>query len=138
MRKIKDKFDYDPMEDYIRLKAKGTLDLVPEDLKENYNLTDGEINLLRNLMIFKEDELLPIRVDGELNGEKVLAPPISVAVFDFYYGAKIFEEKEKELSVFNYLGFEVINFIDAETKIKMNLAKSIFRKVSPQLYSQCF
>src|SRR5690606_2325076 len=111
MRKIKDKFDYDPKGDYIRLKAKGTLDLVPEELKDNYNLTDEEIDLLGKIEIFKESEFLPVKENGHRTGERVSAPPISVALYDLYYGAKRILEAKPFLDMLNSYSTGIGNYV---------------------------
>ena len=74
------------------------------------------------------------------NGEKVLAPPIAVAVFDLYYGIQIKLEMEAKKcnDFFSALGIEDINYIDTELEMKKSFAKSIFKKVSPELFSKCF
>ena len=85
------------------------------------------------------DEVNP-RYRGVKNGKNVFAPPISVAVFDYYYGAQIQLEMEtqKNNDFFSVLGIADVKYINAEIELKMSLAKSIFKKVSPELYSRCF
>lgn len=140
MRKQKRKFGYDPKRCFEALTINGTTVVFPEILKSKYGLSYEEIDFLKGLLILKDYELLPVRVDGVKNGEKVIAPPISVAVFDLYYGVQIQLEMETQKSnaFFSAIGITGVTYINAELELKKSLAKSIFKKVSPELFSKCF
>lgn len=133
MRKQKRKSDYQSNNELEALTVNGVTIVNPKRLAEKYNLTIEEILFLKELTIFKEYEYLPVRKDGVKTGKKVFAPPISVATFDYYYGVLI--SYENGLHAF----YTMFNpwFYDG-TERNMELAKSIFKKVSPDLYSQCF
>ena len=106
-------------------------------LMKDYGLTIDEIKFLNQLEVFDKYEVIPTRTNGERNGGYVLAHPISTAAFDYYYGAQTTLKNGIQISN-NFYVWENTIFDLIETTNKMNIAKPIFNKVSPHLYSKCF
>jgi hypothetical protein len=96
-----------------------------QKLREN-TFTDAEISLLLNLRYFNTYENVPIVKKGIKKKVGILLDPICVALYDFYYGAKMALESN-------------LNLEDRTQLItKMKLAKAIVRKYSPLKYKSIF
>lgn len=94
-----------------------------QGLLQDFGITMDEIFLLTKLFYFPDNELVPIVINGIKQREWIEVDPICVAVYDFYYGAKI--------ALSRNMGFD-------DTEMKMELAKSFFKKYSPEKYIHCF
>lgn len=134
MKKQKRKFGYNTRKKSDASTTNAVNVICSKQLKKEYGLSNDEIKFLSALEIFEKHEFLPMRVNGVMNGKKVIAPPISVAVFDFYYGAK----RLKNDGVLAILGMFNSAYYSSEIEMQMSLSKSIFKKVSPELYQLCF
>jgi len=137
MNKQKNSFGYNQKKYLSSVKNLTKVKIDSNQLMKKYGLTIDEIKLLNQLEVFDKCEVIPTRTNGIRNGGSVLAHPISVAVFDYYYGSQIALNNGILISNNLYIcGNDVFNLL--ATKSNMNLAKSIFNKVSPHLYSKCF
>ncbi len=131
MNKQKRKFGYGKVVILHKIKIN------PNVLIKKYGLISDEIILLSQSKIFDKNEFIPTRTNGIKNGQFVEANPISVAAYDLYYGMKKILNNGVQISN-NFIVYKNVVFNLLQTKANMNLAKSIFNKVSPHLYSKCF
>lgn len=108
------------------------LELIPEldvkifnskALKEDLGITDEEIFFMTGLMFFPFNESVPTIKKGILQKKTILLDPICVALYDYYHGAEILLSR---------------NVVRVDTEKKMKMAKSIFRKYSPENFIHCF
>jgi hypothetical protein len=106
-----------------------------EKILRNMNFNDEEIDLLMNLRYFNTYEKVPVRRNEIITKKSVELDPFCVALYDFYYGAKMVLENSS-------LNIKIIPHChDLELlKIppKMKLAKSIIRKYSQKAYKLMF
>jgi hypothetical protein len=137
MNTQKSSFGYNQKQYLNLLKNLTKVKINSNRLMKDYSLTLNEIYFLNQLDVFEQYEDIPTRTNGIRNGGRELAHPVSVAVFDFYYGSQIILEKCIPLNnCLSIWGNRIFN--PTNTKINMGIAKSIFKKVSPDLYSKCF
>lgn len=137
MNKDNSSFGYNQKKHIDSVKNLTKVKIDSNKIMKNYSLTIDEIKFINQLEVFDKYEVIPTRTNGIRNGGSVLAHPISVAVFDYYYGSQITLNNGILISNNLYIyGNEVFNLL--VTKSNMNLAKSIFNKVSPHIYSKCF
>ncbi|MFC4818107.1 hypothetical protein [Flavobacterium sp. GCM10023249] len=137
MNKQKSSFGYNQKKYLSSVKNLTKVKIDSNQLMKKYGLTIDEIKLLNQLDVFKQYENIPTRTNGIKNGKFVEAHPISVAAYDLYYGMHKILNNGVQISN-DYIIFGNLAFNLLETKSNMNLAKSIFNKVSPHLYSKCF
>jgi len=106
-----------------------------EKILRNMNFNDEEIDLLMNLRYFNAYEKVPVRRNEIITKKSVELDPFCVALYDFYYGAKMVLENSS-LNI-----KKTPHGHDSEFhKIphKMKLAKSIIRKYSQKAYKVMF
>ena len=94
-----------------------------EALREDLGITNEEIAFMAGLRYFQFHEPARMVKDGIKQKESILLDPICIALYDFYYGAKIAISRGVEFD---------------GTESKMRMAKSIFQKYSPETYIHCF
>ncbi|MFV8343615.1 hypothetical protein [Flavobacterium sp. XS2P39] len=106
-----------------------------EKILRNMNFNDEEIDLLINLRYFNAYEKVPVRRNEIITKKSVELDPFCVALYDFYYGAKMVLENSS-LNI-----KKMPHGHDSELlKIppKMKLVKSIARKYSQKSYKVMF
>lgn len=92
-------------------------------LYKDFGISVNEIMFLSELMYFPFPENVPKIKNGKMQKARVQLDPICVALYDYYNGSKIGISRNLERE---------------NTIIKMNMAKSIFKKYCPKNYPHCF
>lgn len=137
MNTQKSSFGYDQKKYLDSVKNLTRAKINSNHLMKKFGLTIDEIKFLNQLEVFEEYEEIPTRTNGIRNGGHELAHPLSVAVFDFYYGTQIILKESIPINNHFYVWQNKI-YNMTQTTIKMGMAESIFKKVSPELYVRCF
>lgn len=108
---------------YLQLLPFGMKAFDTKALHDDFGITPEEVLFMSGLEFFPFNEPVPIVKKGIKQRQVVVLDPICIALYDFYYGAKLALSRG-------------IDFGD--TKNKMKIAKSIFQKYDPEKFKLCF
>jgi hypothetical protein len=108
---------------YLELLPFGMKAFRTRALYDDFGITTEEVFFMSGLEFYSYSEMAPIVIKGVKQKEGILLDPICIALYDFYYGAKMALSQ----------GFEF-----GDTEKKMEMAKMIFKKYNPEKFKLCF